>query len=140
LTLKDIKIGLAIVKDSLNSAIVEANEYWFQEPLPRLQPESTTAFALPAFDEYGVSYKERSFLLEKERTSRFVTSNGIFNPIIVVHGKVVGIWKREIKKHHLHIAQEYFPGVLEHIHPAEQKQIARAFQQFADFLHLPLPS
>jgi hypothetical protein len=128
-----------MVKDRLNSALVEASEYWFQEPLPDLQPESTTAFALPAFDEYGVSYKERSFLLEKERMSRFVTSNGIFNPIIVVGGKIVGVWKREVKKQHLHITPEYFPGVLENMNPSEQKQIARAFQQFADFLHLPLP-
>jgi hypothetical protein len=138
LTLKDIKIGLAMVKDSLKSALVEASEYWFQEPLPNLQPESTTAFALPAFDEYGVSYKERSFLLEKERMSRFVTSNGIFNPIIVVRSKVVGIWKREVKKHHLYIIPDYFPGVLENINPAEQNQITSAFQKFADFLNMPL--
>lgn len=138
LTLKEIKIGLAMVKDSLNSVVVEGSEYWFQEPLPDLLPERSAAFALPAFDEYGVSYKERSFMLEKVVQGRFVTINGIFSPIIVVGGKVVGIWKKEVKKHQLHTIPEYFPGILEHIRPAEQKQIAQAFQHVAGFLKLPL--
>ncbi len=140
LTLKDIRMGLEMVKDSLNSAFVEASEYWFQEPLPNLPPERPTASAIPAFDEYGVSYKDRSFLIKKEQISRFVTSNGVFNPIIVVDGSIVGVWKREVKKQHVHIMPEFFPGAFEHLHPTEQEQIAKAFQKYADFLNLPLSS
>jgi hypothetical protein len=46
-----------------------------------------------------VAYRDRSAVLDPQRSNLIVPGgNGIFNPIIVVDGRVVGTWKREIKK------------------------------------------
>ena len=55
-------------------------------------------YLLPAFDEFIISYKDRRAALPFENHIKAVSNNGIFRPVIVVNGQVVGIWKRTTKK------------------------------------------
>jgi hypothetical protein len=48
---------------------------------------------LPAFDEYIISYRDRSAVLPEARYGQAVSRNGIFHPVILRAGKVVGTWK-----------------------------------------------
>ena len=63
---------------------------------------------LPAFDEFLVSYKDRSAAIEPHFKPLAMTINGIFKPIIVVNGQVIGVWSRTIKKNTLLIGCQYF--------------------------------
>ena len=51
-------------------------------------------YLLPAYDEFLLSYADRSAALSRTRQKKTISSNGIFRPTIVLNGKVVGIWKR----------------------------------------------
>jgi hypothetical protein len=53
---------------------------------------------LPAFDEFMVSYKDRTASLEPDNQKIIITGHGIFKPIIVFNGQIKGIWKRTFKK------------------------------------------
>ncbi len=62
---------------------------------------STTAdrlHLLPAFDEFIISYKDRTAMLDSDNHSKAISSNGIFRPTIVYNGKVIGLWKKVVKK------------------------------------------
>jgi hypothetical protein len=63
--------------------------------------ENSPAHFLPAFDEFLICYTDRSASLPKRDFSKAVSSNGVFRPVIVVDGQVVGLWKRKIKKEKL---------------------------------------
>jgi len=50
---------------------------------------------LPGFDEYLLGYQDRSLTLPPEFATRVAPgANGIFLPLIVSRGQVVGTWKR----------------------------------------------
>ena len=52
---------------------------------------------LPAFDEYVLGYRERqAALAEEHRTAINPGANGMFLPIVVVNGRVVGTWGRTL--------------------------------------------
>jgi hypothetical protein len=53
---------------------------------------------LPAFDEFLISYKDRSASLLSGDNKKAVSSNGIFKPVIIINGQVTGLWKRSINK------------------------------------------
>ena len=51
-----------------------------------------TLLLLPSFDEYLIGYKTRHHVLAREHHPRAFTNNGIFFPVIVDSGQVVGNW------------------------------------------------
>jgi hypothetical protein len=54
---------------------------------------------LPPFDEYLVAYRDRGASLDAQYQALVVPGgNGIFNPIVVIDGRVEGTWKRVFKK------------------------------------------
>jgi hypothetical protein len=56
------------------------------------------AFLLAGFDEYMLGYKDRDALIAREHASRVVPGgNGIFRPIVVVGGQIVGTWARTVR-------------------------------------------
>ena len=50
---------------------------------------------LPAFDEYLISFKDRTSILEDKYMRQVITANGMFRPFIIESGKVIGIWQVE---------------------------------------------
>jgi len=53
---------------------------------------------LPPFDEFLISYRNRDAILDPGDLERVIPGrNGMFMPIIVVGGKVAGVWKRTLR-------------------------------------------
>jgi hypothetical protein len=53
------------------------------------------ALALPGFDEYLLGYQDRSAVLDARHAGRIVPGgNGVFQPTVVLDGRVVGTWRR----------------------------------------------
>ncbi len=67
-----------------------------------------TIHLLPAFDEYLISYADRTAAIDKDMQAKAFTRNGIFKPVIVADGRVVGIWKRVMEKNGIALTVEYF--------------------------------
>ena len=53
---------------------------------------------LPSFDEYLISYKDRTVAIEERWQPLAFTRNGIFKPVLIVDGRVVATWSRMVKK------------------------------------------
>lgn len=98
LTNTEVKTGLAAVGAQLANDTIDGQEYYFAPDLPPAK-KASSVFLLPPFDEFLVAYRDRSAALDPEYNTLIVPGgNGIFNPIIVIDGQVVGTWKRTIKK------------------------------------------
>ena len=64
---------------------------------------SDYACLLPAFDEYLISYKDRDAVIDAKHQSKAFTKNGIFRPIVMYNGKIIGTWSKQVKKEELNI-------------------------------------
>jgi hypothetical protein len=65
------------------------------EPLkPRKKPDEQTLHLLPIYDEYPLSYRDRSAAMSKHRASG--RAGSIFVHLVVINGLVEGYWTREL--------------------------------------------
>lgn len=98
LTTKEAKAGLAAIEGQLAHTSIDGQDYYFAKDLPDASADPHAAFLLPPFDEYLVAYRDRSAALDPAYNNLIVPGgNGIFNPIVVIGGRVVGSWKRVFK-------------------------------------------
>ncbi|WP_294964274.1 winged helix DNA-binding domain-containing protein [uncultured Flavobacterium sp.] len=92
----------------LNATTIDNQTYWFGKDFSSENKFRESVHFLPAFDEILISYKTREASFTGDHQSKTFTNNGIFKPIILENGKVIGIWKRTIKKDHAKIETEFF--------------------------------
>jgi len=130
LTVANAKIGLESIKSKIDSAKIDNKVYWFYNTSPFVMKDFENIHFLPAFDEFMVSYKDRSPSLDSKIAKHVITSNGIFRPIIVVNGKVEGIWKRTLKKDHVLIEPHFFKSKKN----LKRNALEEAVKQYEDFL------
>lgn len=127
--------GLEAVKSELLTETLDGQTYWWAEPTPPQSAPSPVVHLLPGFDEYYLGYRERSAIIDPQHADKIVPGgNGIFKPMIVVDGRVVGIWKRTIKKSTVLIEAMPF----ETLSPAEMDGFAAAAARYGEFLGLPV--
>ena len=105
LTVGDAKRALEMVKADFVTEKIGAQTFWFTHIS---KTDEKAVYLLPAFDEFLISYSDRSASLADEHVRRAVSSNGIFRPVIVVNGQVAGLWKRTIKKDTVIVEAEFF--------------------------------
>ncbi|MCW3110277.1 MAG: Winged helix DNA-binding protein [Segetibacter sp.] len=108
LSLSDSKLALEMVKNNFLSIKTDNQAYWFDSTESDTNDNSNNALFLPAYDEFMVSYKDRSASLAPEIAKHAISGNGIFKPIIVVDGRVIGWWKRAFEKDKVLIETHYF--------------------------------
>lgn len=129
LPVADARSALEMNKPSLISETIDFETYWFAEPvsIPTSLPDSV--YLLPAFDEFLISYKNRSAAITIDHHKKAISNNGVFRPVIVVNGQISGLWKRTIKKDSVLIE-------LVHFRPhskKEEKLIEKATEIFSHF-------
>jgi len=111
LSVTDARQGFEAVKALFISETIDAVQYWFKDSFPGNPIDRNAIYLLPAFDEFLISYRDRSASLSLIHHKKAVSDNGIFRPIIVVDGQVTGLWKRTIKKDEVMISTSSFlPG------------------------------
>lgn len=108
LLVNDAKHALEMVKSRFISETIDAQTYWFTHLAPTSRTGEDFVTLLPAFDEFIISYRDRTASLPFTDFSKAVSNNGIFRPIIVVNGQVIGIWKRTLKKDQVIVEPTFF--------------------------------
>lgn len=106
LTMTDARKVLDMIRDDFNSVGIDSQTYWFAETPPIR--DISSVHLLPGYDEFIISYKERSAVIADEHHRKAISSNGIFWPAIVHNGQVIGIWKRTVRKETVVVETEYF--------------------------------
>jgi len=129
LPVADARKALEMNKEILISETIGTDIYWFADSgsLDTSPPDSV--YLLPAFDEYLISYKNRSSAITLEDHTKAISNNGIFRPVIVVNGQISGLWKRTTKKDTVLIE-------LDHFRPHSKKEIGlieKAAESFGYF-------
>lgn len=108
LSVTEAKQAIELIKDNFFSEKIGAAEYWFPNSFSIPKKYKESLYLLPAFDEFLISYKDRSASIILEHQRKAFSNNGIFWPVILENGQAVGIWKREIKKDTLLIETVFF--------------------------------
>jgi hypothetical protein len=121
LTLKDAKTGIELAKHSLIHDKIDNEIYWFGEIKTTGKDSANATYLLPAYDEYLISYRNRNLCLNPKYSSKVITKNGIFNPVIINNGKVDGTWKPVISKNTVSIETSYFNNPGKSIHTSAKK-------------------
>lgn len=129
LPVKDARSALEMIGNNFISEKIGLQTYWFSEN-SSLENEKNTVHLLPAYDEFLISYKDRSASVTVTDQQKAISNNGIFRPVIVVNGEVAGIWKRSVKPAKVLIETTFFTKQTKKV----MKQTEEAAMQFARFL------
>lgn len=79
---------------------------------PLAEPRPDDVHLLPAFDEYLLAYKERGDLIDPAHAAKVVPGgNGVFRPILVARGRVVGTWARTFTKREVRVELQPFAPI-----------------------------
>ena len=115
-------LALELSKSQLQSFNIDSQEFWLSSNQSFSGTNGESVYLLPAFDEFIISYRDRSASLTSENHKKAISRNGLFWPIIVVNGKVVGLWKRTIKKDNVNIEINFFQPASKHVTQQVEKQ------------------
>lgn len=134
LPVKDARKALESVKSGLVPANTNDREYWFSEEETATANAQESFHLLPAYDEFIISYKDRSASLNSEDHKRAISANGFFYPVVLVNGKAAGIWKRIQEKHRTSVEIQYFDGAKS----PDRSILGNALAQYGDFLKMKI--
>lgn len=108
LTISDARKSLEMIRQKMNSIQLNSQIYWFYRPSTQNLHSTDRVYLLPAFDEFLISYKDRSMVLISESHRKIISQNGMFRAIIVYEAKIIGIWKRISGNNFLDLQMTYF--------------------------------
>ena len=135
LTAGDARAGLEMVKSQLVHEEFDSQTYWFSPSPSPPQTDTPTAYLLPGFDEYLLGYKDRSAVLDPVYATKVVPGgNGMFKPLIVVDGRIVGTWQRTIKKDRVIMTLNPFNT----LNTVETQAVEATAQNYGTFMNLPV--
>ncbi|RPD38246.1 winged helix DNA-binding domain-containing protein [Chitinophaga barathri] len=115
LTIKEARAGL----DGLPSSIEKEGDYYFVPATPKAATLRQTTFIMPDYEEYGMSYKDKSFLNNHPGPRKYLHN-------FVVDGRIRGTWLKDEKGK----IQTDFPIPLD---KKEEKAVKAAIDDYLDF-------
>jgi len=92
LPLKDAKEGASALPSSFLHETINGEEYIFLEPDWKEKNNYITTFLMPDYDEYGMSYKNRSALSEPDLP--LIKGSTVYSHWLVINGRIAGTWNR----------------------------------------------
>ncbi len=133
LTVRDAKLGIELAAGALILETVDGRDYWLAPSPSPARKRSPAAYLLPPWDEYTVAYRDRSAVVAPEHAA-LAQSGGLFRPIIVVDGRVVGTWKSSVDKGAVAVT----PAPFDNVEGADEDAFTDAARRYARFLGVPL--
>jgi hypothetical protein len=134
LRVADARAGLDSVASELSRLELGGTVHWMANESPTLPDKPLGAHLSPAFDEYLLGYRDRGAVLDPRHAQQVVPgSNGMFMPTILVDGRVVGTWKRALKKKRVVITAVPF----EPLKKSAKHAFSVAAERYGQFLGLP---
>jgi hypothetical protein len=131
LTTNDARRGVASVERDLDRITINETAYWSAAPARVVKRAGHTAHLLPAYDEYNVAYKDRQPVINA--TSGLTTWDAL-GPVVLVDGKLIGIWKATPEKRTVAITV----NSARTLNKREKVAITEAAERYAAFLDLSL--
>ena len=134
MTITEARKGLEGAAGDLVKEKIDGVEYW--QPASPLPPVDTdeSVYLLAGFDEYFIGYKDREAIVAPEFATHIVPgANGIFKPLLVIGGRVVGTWARTVKKKGVTITISPFAAI-----DGLAERVSAPAREYAEYLGVPL--
>ena len=129
----DARAGLEGIKSQLVEEKIGGKSYWMPTHAIETRPSPPAAYLLPGYDEYLIAYRDRSAALDSKYAGNVGRGNGLFSTI-VIDGRVVGNWRRTVKKAAVIIELAPFAP----LPAAEEEAVNAAIRRYGQFLGLPV--
>lgn len=134
LSAAEAKKALELIKSELISLKIGNEIYWLPADYSIPKNYKKSYRLLPAFDEFIISYKDRTGIINSKDHKKAISSNGIFWPAVSANGKIIGTWKRIIKKDKVEVQINFF----EKTNKAAISLIKKESLKFSNFLNKKL--
>ena len=131
LTMKDAKAGIAMIRSHFAYEVINEQEYIFVPGKSNSENEAQSTFLLPDYDEYGMSYKDRSaiFMSEDITLEKQDESTASYH-MIIIDGIIRGTWRQTIKNKSVVIETTPFNLLCER----ENQALEKAIRQYKEFV------
>lgn len=131
LSLTDSKKGIEMVKKKFRKESIGGKEFFFRVPSTFKNEIAESALLLPNYDEYVISYKDRTEAIDKKYLAVILKErNAVFTNSILINGRIEGIWQRTIKNNSVAVKTTFFSRISK----AKQKLVSRATDRYGHFL------
>ncbi|WP_454440056.1 winged helix DNA-binding domain-containing protein [Tsukamurella paurometabola] len=138
LAMGSVDAGLEAAGSALERITLAGTEYLLAAGAADIDDDQVsealrTPLLLPGFDEYIIGYGSRAPQLDESFFSRIVPGrNGVFKPIVVIDGEIVGTWSRKATTTRVSITVEPFTR----ISAANMRGLSRVARGYGEFLGL----
>lgn len=129
LTIRDATAAIHLAGRSLSEENLEGVSYWCGTVQPRPRSTPPELHLLPAFDEYGVAYRDRSAILPVR-----AGSGSVLVPSIVHGGVVAGSWTRSLLNGKVIVKIRPF----RQLPSTARSSLERAAERYARFMGAPV--
>jgi hypothetical protein len=131
LTVSEAKAGIAMLPKKFVKEKMGEQEYIYLPNALKNNGVVQDSFLMPDYDEYGMSYKDRSALMVSPIDSSFFRGeNPAYNRMIIINGKIVGTWKRVIKNHTVNVDTVLFRPLTK----SQQMLLNKAVNKYCTFI------
>lgn len=130
LTVAECKTGIEMLGSEFSSEVVDGQVYYFPAAMPEVPHPAQTAFLLPTYDEFLVGYSNFS----QSRTSgQEVSAELMFESVFLYESRIIGSWKRTLKKNEVQITLAPFAPMT----TDQEQAVFAAAERYGAFLGLP---
>lgn len=130
LSLTEIRRAVDSIKSEFTTEETDTGKYLLPGSFSWNKNPKSSVHLLPAYDEFLISYRDRSHSLHATHNKKTISSNGIFFPIVVISGQVAGLWQRSVQKNRLIVSVNTFQEQGKTI----KKQIEKKAAEYGKFL------
>lgn len=135
LTVADARGSLRYVRDELRRELLGTEEYWYAGPDANADAvSSSTGHFLSVYDEYVSGYRGWNLIVKDAVSQQLIAMDNALNSIVVVDGRIVGTWKRTIRKRDVLVEV----NIMERLDDVERRAVTSAIHEYGNFLGLPV--
>lgn len=131
LSLTECRQGLDMVKSEFLSEAINGRVFWMRNDLQTPPSDKDSALLLPPFDEFVVSFKDRSELISDEHYGKVMTKNGLFSPTVMLNGRIVGLWRKTMLKGKPQVELSFFEKTSKKVQDLFKPEIKRVESFFS---------
>lgn len=128
LTVAQTTKGIKLVGETLKSKTIDRQVYYYSKN-KKAAKEMQTTFLMPDYDEYGMSYKDKSALSDPRFEGKLD-----YNRALIVEGVLAGSWKRSL------VGNKILLEIKENIPltKSQRTSVMKAARRYASFLEKEL--
>ncbi|MBK9124802.1 MAG: AlkZ family DNA glycosylase [Chloroflexi bacterium] len=113
ITVTDARAGFEAARPDVTPREIDGTVYWVAEGADDQAVDAGHLALLAGYDEYLLGYQNRDAVIDRANASAICPgANGVFYPMVVVGGQIVGTWRRTLRRDLAVIGRAVFADVV----------------------------